>query len=76
MTFAQSIIVYAVCWWLLLFMALPVGVKQQENPEPGIERAAPEKTNLGIKCAVVTVLAALATWAIDIVIASGIVAVK
>ena len=76
MTFAQSIIVYAVSWWLILFMALPIGVEQQENPEPGMERAAPKKTYLGRKCAAVTVLAAFATWAIDFVINSGIVAVK
>jgi predicted secreted protein len=75
MTFAQAIIVYFVCWWLLLFMALPFGVRPQENPRDGVERAAPEKTHLRIKCAVVTVLAALATWAIDFVIQSGIVSV-
>jgi len=76
MTWAQAIIVYAVCWWLLLFMALPFGVRRQDNVADGADPAAPEKTHLAIKCAIVTVLAALATWAIDFVISSGIVAVK
>jgi predicted secreted protein len=76
MTWPQAIIVYFVCWWLFLFMALPFGVRPQQAPEPGVERAAPEKTYLGIKCTIVTVLAAGATWAIDIVIATGIVPVK
>ena len=69
-------IVYVVCWWLLLLMALPIGVRPTEDNTPGVEPAAPEKTYLGIKCVVVSVLAVLATWAIDIVIVSGIVAVK
>jgi predicted secreted protein len=76
MTWNQAIIVYAVCWWLLLFMALPMGVKPQQDSAPGAEHAAPQKTHLPVKCAVVTLLAGLATWAIDIAIHSGIVAVK
>jgi predicted secreted protein len=76
MTWAQAIIVYFVCWWLLLFMALPIGVRRQADPFTGTEPGAPEKTYMTIKCAVVTLLAACATWAIDIVIGSGIVAVK
>jgi predicted secreted protein len=76
MTWPQAIIVYFVCWWLFLFMALPFGVKPQQAPGPGMEPGAPEKTWLGVKAGVVSVLAGLATWAIDFVIHSGIVAVK
>jgi len=75
-TWTQAIIVYFVCWWLLLFIVLPIGVERLKEPAPGHEPGAPEKTYLWIKCGSVTVLAALATWAIDIVILSGIVAVK
>jgi predicted secreted protein len=57
-------------------MALPIGVHPQENPEPGSSLSAPEKPYLAIKCAVVTILAALVTWGIDIVIHSGIVPVR
>ncbi len=76
MTWPQAVIVYFVCWWLLLFMALPIGIQPQEEHAPGSDAGAPHKTHLGIKFASVTVLAALATWAIDFVIRSGIVAVK
>ena len=76
MTWPQAVIVYFVCWWLLLFMTLPIGVKPQEEPTHGSDAGAPQKTYLGIKCASVTVIAAFATWAIDFVIRSGIVAVK
>ncbi len=76
MTIAQAVIAYFVCWWMLLFMALPLGVRPAEDPAPGISRAAPQKTHMGRKCAAVTVLAALATWGIDILLRSGIVAVR
>lgn len=75
MTWLQAIIVYFVCWWLLLFMALPVGITHSDAPKRGEEPAAPDKTFLGIKCAVVTILAALATYVIYFVIRSGIIAV-
>ncbi len=76
MTIAQGVLVYVVCWWLILFMALPFGVHSPENPAPGESRAAPLKTHLGLKCVFVTLLAAFATWGIDILINSGIVAVR
>jgi predicted secreted protein len=76
MTGLQAIIVYFVCWWLLLFMALPVGVRRMEHPEAGQEPGAPEKTYLAVKFMGVTILAGLATWAIDLIVNSGIVAVK
>jgi predicted secreted protein len=76
MTWQQAIIVYAISWWLLLFIALPFGYKQAENSIEGANPSSPQKTYLGIKCLVVTLLAALVTWAIDIVIHSGIVAVR
>ena len=76
MTFAHALIAYVVCWWLILFMALPFGVRPQQHPGRADEPGAPEKTHLLIKCAVVSVLAVFATWAIDIVILSGIVSVR
>ena len=71
MTWTQAIIVYVVCWWLLLFMVLPIGIKQSVDTG-----GAPQKTYLAIKCTAVMVLAALATWGIDLLIHSGIVAVR
>jgi predicted secreted protein len=75
-TWLQAIIVYFVCWWLLFFMALPIGVRSYADPVPGTDPGAPQKARLGIKAVCVTVLAAFATWGLDLIVASGIVAVK
>lgn len=76
MTIAQAVIVYFVCWWLLFFMALPVGVRVPETQEAGHAPSAPANPRIGIKALIVTLLTALVTWGIDFVIASGIVQVK
>ena len=73
--FATSI-VFAVVWWLILFMVLPFGAAPPEEVEPGMATSAPARPRLGIKLAVTTVLAALVTglimWALD----SGLIALR
>lgn len=50
------IIVFFNLWWLIFFMALPIGVKQVENPEPGHSTGAPEKPMLWRKAIITTVI--------------------
>jgi predicted secreted protein len=73
--FATSI-VFAVVWWLILFMVLPFGAAPPDEVEPGMATSAPARPRLGIKLAVTTVLAALVTglimWALD----SGLIALR
>lgn len=57
MSVMQAIIVFGVSWWLILFLALPVGVKTLEKPEKGHAPSAPEKVNLKQKLKWVTWLA-------------------
>jgi predicted secreted protein len=73
MTVVQGIVTFAIIWWLVLFMALPWGVRRQENPVPGTEPGAPERPRLLIKFAVTTVLAILLTATVAWIIDSGLV---
>lgn len=68
MTFTQAIIAYAVSWWMVIFMAAPIGAAKVTD--------ATRKKIWIIKLLATTVIAALLTWAIDITIASGIVSVR
>jgi len=60
MNLANHIIVFLVCWWLILFMVLPWGVKNhheeqsEDELEPGIEKAAPVRANIGKKMLITT----------------------
>lgn len=73
MTWTSGIVIYVIAWWLVFFMALPVGVRPPheigEKAEPGHEAGAPVRTHLWIKALAATVIAAvlwgLAFWVIE-----------
>jgi predicted secreted protein len=69
MNWVQTMIVFAVVWWLILFMVLPFGATPPDEVEPGMATSAPARPRMGLKLAITTVLAvavtALAVWLID-----------
>ena len=73
MSTAGTLATFLVVWWLVFFMALPLGVQADENPIPGADRGAPARPHLLMKALVTTILAALATWGIDWLLTSGLV---
>lgn len=77
MTIISGIVVYVVSWWLIFFMALPIGVKPPhelgEKAQAGNEAGAPTKPYLGKKIFIATLGAALVTGLIYWVIISEII---
>ncbi len=69
MSIVSAVVTFVIVWWLIFFMALPIGVRPQSDPVPGSDLGAPERPNLRIKVAATTVLAialtALIAWVID-----------
>ncbi|MCY4231771.1 MAG: DUF1467 family protein [Alphaproteobacteria bacterium] len=61
MSWLSGIVVYVILWWLVFFMALPVGVRRTANVERGNDPGAPEGARLGLKAAVTTIIAAMLT---------------
>ena len=61
MGIASGIVVYVLLWWWVFIMALPFGVRRQENVESGHDRGAPEKPHLWKKVLAATLIAA-ALW--------------
>ena len=76
MSTVGAIVTYAVVWWLVFFMALPIGAEPEERPERGHTESAPARPRLLLKAAVTTVVAALLTWAIAWVIGSGLIELR
>ncbi|WP_417318003.1 DUF1467 family protein [Emcibacter sp.] len=66
MNIAGHIVVFAVAWWLILFMVLPFGVQSHheagEDGEDGVEMAAPVKPNIGKKMLITTAIT-IVVWA-------------
>lgn len=73
MTTVGAIVTFSVTWWLFLFTVLPIGVRPQDDPVPGSDLGAPQKTYLWQKMLAATVLAGLATWALAWFIDSGLI---
>lgn len=73
MTWFGTAVIFAIVWWLVLFMVLPFGAAPPDEVEPGMATSAPAKPRLALKLAITTVLAALATALIVWLIDSGLI---
>jgi predicted secreted protein len=75
-TWFGGIVIYVICWWMVLFAVLPWGNSPPETPEPGHATSAPERPRLALKFAVTTGIATviflLIWWLMD----SGLVSFR
>lgn len=51
-----SIVVYFITWWVVLFMILPIGIKQDQAPIAGCDVGAPQNPNIKQKLLIVTLV--------------------
>lgn len=69
MNWFGTAVVFAIVWWLILFMVLPFGAAPPDEVQPGMATSAPAKPRMAVKLAITTVLAVLVTalivWSID-----------
>ena len=73
MTWFGTAVVFAIVWWLVLFMVLPFGAAPPAEVEPGMAPSAPAKPRLAVKMAITTILAALVTALVAWLIDSGLI---
>lgn len=59
MSFFELFMVYAISWWLVLFMVLPWGVRMAEKPVAGHAASAPVKANIRRKLVITSLIALL-----------------
>lgn len=73
MSFTSGLVLYAVLWFLILLMILPIGVRSQQEAgeiEPGTPASAPETPMVGRKMLWATGLAAVA-WGLAFGVIEG-----
>ena len=73
MTWFGTAVIFAIVWWLVLFMVLPFGAAPPEKVEPGMATSAPAKPRLAVKMGITTVVAAVVTAMIVWLIDSGLI---
>ena len=76
MDWLGTALVFAIVWWLILFMVLPFGAAPPEKVEPGMATSAPAKPRIPLKLAITTVLAALVTALVVWLIDSGMIQLR
>jgi predicted secreted protein len=76
MNWLGTAVVFAIVWWLILFMVLPFGAAPPDEVEPGMATSAPAKPRMAVKLAITTLLAALVTALIMWLIDSGLIQLR
>lgn len=75
MNIATIILVYVICWWIVFFAALPIGVRTQDESEEGVTlgtvSSAPVNPNLKKKAIWTSVITAVLTLIYYLVATSG-----
>jgi predicted secreted protein len=76
MTWFSTGIVFAIVWWLVLFVVLPFGSRPPDDVQPGTAASAPAKPRLGLKFLITTLIAAILTALILWLINSGLIQLR
>jgi predicted secreted protein len=76
MDWLGTAVVFAIVWWLILFMVLPFGAAPPDEVEPGMATSAPAKPRIAVKMAITTLLAALVTAMIVWLMDSGLIQLR
>lgn len=78
MNITSGIALYAVVWFVVLYMALPLFVKSQEEAgevEPGTSPGAPDAPLMRKKLIWTTIIASMVWLALYVIITSGVITV-
>lgn len=62
MNIVSVIVVFTVIWWLVFFIALPIGIEQEKNPEKGNDSGAPKNPMIKKKMLYTTLVTILLTY--------------
>ena len=78
MTWISGPLVYAVIWWLLIFVVLPFGNQpiDKEDIDKGQASSAPKQPRIALKFAINTVLSAIVWLILYWIQASGAVSFR
>lgn len=67
MNWFSQVAIFVLIWFVVLFAVLPIGVRRQENPEPGHDPGAPVQPMLWRKAMWTTVIS-LTIWGVYYVV--------
>ena len=63
----EIIVIFVIVWWLVLFIALPFGIKQEDKVKEGNDPGAPKNPMLKKKIVYTTIVSAIISIVISII---------
>lgn len=78
MSLTFAIAIYVICWWVVLFTVLPIGVRTQQEEGhviPGTAESAPASPNLGYKLFLTTVISAFVFMVVYVVVVYSLISI-
>jgi len=80
MTWFTVVLVYVIVWWVVFFMALPVGARSYyeagEKTETGFAESTPMRPRLWLKAGITTAIAAVVTALVWYLVVSGAISFR
>jgi predicted secreted protein len=68
---ATVTLTFVMLWWLIFFMALPIGVKRDESPQAGNAIGAPKNGRIVKKMIITTIITIILTFAFFYLLSKG-----
>ena len=56
---AGALLVFTITWWAAIFIALPINIEVDAQPQVGCASSAPKRAHLAAKVFIVTIIAAI-----------------
>ncbi|AGZ79186.1 hypothetical protein U370_04405 [Anaplasma marginale str. Dawn] len=56
---AGALLVFTITWWVAIFIALPINIEVDAQPQAGFASSAPKRAHLGVKVLIVTIISAI-----------------
>lgn len=79
MTITAAIVLFAVIWWMVFFVVLPLRFQSQDEAGsvvPGTPKSAPAQAQVGRKAKITTLVAIVLWVVIAAIILSGVISVR
>ncbi|MGB1547635.1 MAG: DUF1467 family protein [Alphaproteobacteria bacterium] len=76
MTWTSGLFIYAIIWWLVLFMVLPWGVRPPEVIEEGHMAGAPDNPRMWIKVGATTLISGVLWLIVYFIMVSDLISFR
>jgi predicted secreted protein len=72
LSIVSTLVVFTIIWWIVFFIALPIGIRRDANPQIGNDSGAPENPMIAKKMLYTTAITLPLTIVYYLLVENGI----